>query len=127
MNFPLTKFHKGAYHCIRILDLRLHLDRHINDSSDYALADTEVGSKFRMFLRSEEEIFSIFSLLFRNWFVRWITGTSGHPSDHDEDDDDKDKEEKKTFEERLQVIQEVSQTVQTSIGYQTSLGESVKK
>lgn len=87
-----------------------------------------------MFLRSEEEIFSIFSLLFRNWFVRWITGTSGHPSDHDidlgsddEDDDDKDKEDKKTFKERLQVIQEVSQTVQNSIGYQTSLGESVKK
>lgn len=70
----------------------------------------------------------------RNWFVRWITGTSGHPSDHeidlgsdDEDDDDKDKEEKKTIKERLHAIQEVSQTVQNSIGYLASLGESVKK
>lgn len=77
---------------------------------------------------------SLSIFIFRNWFVRWITGSSGHPSDHDidlgsddEDDDDKDKEEKKTIKERLQAIQEVSQTVQNSIGYLASLGESVKK
>lgn len=45
----------------------------------------------------------------------------------DEDDDDKDKEEKKTIKERLQAIQEVSQSVQNTIGYLASLGESVKK
>lgn len=70
----------------------------------------------------------------RNWFVKWITGSSVHPSEYDydmasddEDDDDRDKEEKKTIKERLQAIQEVSQTVQNSIGYLASLGESVKK
>lgn len=45
----------------------------------------------------------------------------------DEDDDDKEKEEKKTIKERLQAIQEVSQTVQNTIGWIASLGESVKK
>lgn len=70
----------------------------------------------------------------RNWFIRWLTGTSvqSHGDDYDmgsddEDDDDKDKEEKKTIKERLQAIQEVSQTVQNTIGYLASLGESVKK
>jgi hypothetical protein len=45
----------------------------------------------------------------------------------DEDDDDKKDEEKKTIKERLQAIQEVSQTVQNTIGYLASLGESIKK
>lgn len=36
-------------------------------------------------------------------------------------------EEKKSLKERLQAIQEVTQTVQNSIGYIASLCESVKK
>ncbi|XP_011503510.1 PREDICTED: multiple C2 and transmembrane domain-containing protein 1 [Ceratosolen solmsi marchali] len=46
--------------------------------------------------------------------------------DDDDDDDDKDKEEKKSLKERLQAIQEVTQTVQNSIGYIASLCERVK-
>ncbi|XP_055701211.1 multiple C2 and transmembrane domain-containing protein isoform X1 [Phlebotomus papatasi] len=72
-------------------------------------------------------------LLLKNWFVKWITGPSSHTvtdeydmASDDEDDDDKEKEEKKTIKERLQAIQEVSQTVQNTIGYLASLGESVK-
>lgn len=71
---------------------------------------------------------------YRNWFVKWITGTSSQSSEHeyevgsdDDDEDDKDKEEKKSIKERLQAIQEVSQTVQNSIGYIASLCESIKK
>lgn len=70
----------------------------------------------------------------RNWFVRWITGTSAQSTDNefdygsdDEDEEDKDREEKKTIKERLQTIQEVSQSVQNTIGRLASLGESVKK
>lgn len=70
----------------------------------------------------------------RNWFVRWVTGASVHTvhdaeemGSDDEDDDDKKDEEKKTIKERLQAIQEVSQTVQNTIGFLASLGESVKK
>lgn len=70
----------------------------------------------------------------RNWIVAWLTGTTstlsiddGDLGSDDEDDDDKDKEEKKTIKERLQAIQEASQTVQNTIGYLASLGESVKK
>lgn len=70
----------------------------------------------------------------RNWFVRWITGTSAQSADNefdfgsdDEDEEDKDREEKKTIKERLQTIQEVSQSVQNTIGRIASLGESVKK
>ncbi|XP_014486468.1 PREDICTED: multiple C2 and transmembrane domain-containing protein 1 isoform X3 [Dinoponera quadriceps] len=48
------------------------------------------------------------------------------PGDDDDDDDDKDKEEKKSLKERLQAIQEVTQTVQNSIGYIASLCEKVK-
>ncbi|XP_011313469.1 multiple C2 and transmembrane domain-containing protein 1 isoform X2 [Fopius arisanus] len=48
------------------------------------------------------------------------------PGDDDEDEDDKDKEEKKSLKERLQAIQEVTQTVQNSIGYIASLCEKVK-
>lgn len=63
-----------------------------------------------------------------------MTGTSSQTAtadydlaSDDEDDDDKEKEEKKTIKERLQAIQEVSQTVQNTIGWIASLGESVKK
>lgn len=45
----------------------------------------------------------------------------------DEEDDDKKDEEKKTIKERLQAVQEVSQTVQNTMGFLASLGESVKK
>lgn len=47
-------------------------------------------------------------------------------SDED-DEEDKDKEEKKSIKERLQAIQEVSQSVQNTIGYLASIGESIKK
>ncbi|XP_033608246.1 multiple C2 and transmembrane domain-containing protein isoform X2 [Cryptotermes secundus] len=46
--------------------------------------------------------------------------------DEDDDEEDKDKEEKKSLKERLQAIQEVTQSVQNSIGYIASLGESIK-
>lgn len=64
----------------------------------------------------------------------WLTGASGQAAadeydfaSDDEDEDDKEKEGKKTIKERLQAIQEVSQTVQNTIGWIASLGESVKK
>lgn len=70
----------------------------------------------------------------RNYCILWLTGSSGQTAtdeydlaSDDEDDDDKEKEEKKTIKERLQAIQEVSQTVQNTIGWIASLGESVKK
>ncbi|XP_028170573.1 multiple C2 and transmembrane domain-containing protein isoform X4 [Ostrinia furnacalis] len=44
----------------------------------------------------------------------------------EDDEDDGDKEEKKSLKERLQAIQEVTQTVQNAIGYVASLGEAVK-
>lgn len=72
-------------------------------------------------------------LVFRNWIVAWLTGSTCTLSSEDcdisddEDDDDKEKEEKKTLKERLQAIQDVSQSVQNTIGYLASLGESVKK
>ncbi|XP_067632695.1 multiple C2 and transmembrane domain-containing protein isoform X3 [Eurosta solidaginis] len=72
-------------------------------------------------------------IIIKNWLVRMITGTSNDPAagyydyDYDEDDDDdKEKEEKKSIKERLQTVQEVSQTVQNTIGYLASLGESTK-
>lgn len=72
--------------------------------------------------------------LIRCWFVRWITGSSAQSNDQDfdycsddEDDEEKDREEKKTIKERLQTIQEVSQSVQNTIGHIASLGESIKK
>lgn len=70
---------------------------------------------------------------YRKWLIRVITGqsesgTGTYDYDYDEDDDDdKEKEEKKSIKERLQAIQEVSQTVQNTIGYLASLGESTKK
>ncbi|XP_036332548.1 multiple C2 and transmembrane domain-containing protein [Rhagoletis pomonella] len=72
-------------------------------------------------------------IIIKNWLVRMITGTSSDPAagyydyDYDEDDDDdKEKEEKKSIKERLQTVQEVSQTVQNTIGYLATLGESTK-
>jgi hypothetical protein len=66
--------------------------------------------------------------------VKWITGASVQTINDDDpdfgsddEDDDKKDEEKKTIKERLQAIQEVSQTVQNTIGFLASLGESVKK
>ncbi|EAL41731.2 AGAP007646-PA [Anopheles gambiae str. PEST] len=68
-----------------------------------------------------------------NWLIRWLTGSSSQSTadeydvaSDDEDEEDKEKEEKKTIKERLQAIQEVSQSVQNTIGYLASLGESVK-
>ncbi|KAK3913702.1 Multiple C2 and transmembrane domain-containing protein [Frankliniella fusca] len=46
--------------------------------------------------------------------------------DEDSDDDDKEKEGKMSLKERLHAIQEVTQTVQNSIGHIASLGESIK-
>ncbi|XP_034104890.1 multiple C2 and transmembrane domain-containing protein isoform X2 [Drosophila nasuta] len=69
-------------------------------------------------------------IILKKWLIRLITGTTdanaGHYDyDYDEDDDDdKEKEEKKSIKERLQAIQEVSQTVQNTIGYLASLAES---
>ncbi|XP_030375168.1 multiple C2 and transmembrane domain-containing protein isoform X2 [Scaptodrosophila lebanonensis] len=69
-------------------------------------------------------------IILKKWLIRLITGTTdagvGHYDyDYDEDDDDdKEKEEKKSIKERLQAIQEVSQTVQNTIGYLASLCES---
>lgn len=66
--------------------------------------------------------------------VIWLTGSAlplsavdDEITSDDEDDDDKDKEEKKTIKERLQAIQESSQTVQNTIGSLASFGERVKK
>ncbi|XP_049543863.1 multiple C2 and transmembrane domain-containing protein [Anopheles darlingi] len=71
--------------------------------------------------------------LLKNWLIKWLTGsTSPSTADEydvasdDEDEEDKEKEEKKTIKERLQAIQEVSQSVQNTIGFLASLGESVK-
>lgn len=72
-------------------------------------------------------------MIHRNWFIRWITGSSAQSNDSEyefasDDEDEEDKEqEKKTIKERLQTIQEVSQSVQNTIGHLASLGESVKK
>ncbi|XP_017106858.2 multiple C2 and transmembrane domain-containing protein isoform X1 [Drosophila bipectinata] len=69
-------------------------------------------------------------IILKNWLVRLITGTTDASAGHydyeydEDDDDDKEKEEKKSIKERLQAIQEVSQTVQNTIGYLASLGES---
>uniref|UniRef100_A0A182NHJ8 C2 domain-containing protein n=1 Tax=Anopheles dirus TaxID=7168 RepID=A0A182NHJ8_9DIPT len=71
--------------------------------------------------------------LLKNWLIRWLTGSSSQSTadeydvaSDDEDEEDKEKEEKKTIKERLQAIQEVSQSVQNTIGFLASLGESVK-
>ncbi|XP_045519887.1 multiple C2 and transmembrane domain-containing protein isoform X4 [Pieris brassicae] len=68
-------------------------------------------------------------------FKRFVSG-SGNPllapvDDDDllaeeDDEEEVDKEEKKSLKERLQAIQEVTQTVQNAIGYVASLGEAVK-
>ncbi|XP_064543948.1 multiple C2 and transmembrane domain-containing protein isoform X2 [Drosophila montana] len=69
-------------------------------------------------------------IILKKWLIRLITGTTDANAGHydyeydEDDDDDKEKEEKKSIKERLQAIQEVSQTVQNTIGYLASLGES---
>ncbi|XP_063834354.1 multiple C2 and transmembrane domain-containing protein isoform X2 [Ostrinia nubilalis] len=78
--------------------------------------------------------FLILVFFTRNWLIYRLTG--GNPllvpvDDEDllaeeDDEDDGDKEEKKSLKERLQAIQEVTQTVQNAIGYVASLGEAVK-
>ncbi|XP_047509897.1 multiple C2 and transmembrane domain-containing protein isoform X3 [Pieris napi] len=78
----------------------------------------------------------LFLLLFfaRNWLIYRLTGGNPllAPVDDDDllaeedDEEEVDKEEKKSLKERLQAIQEVTQTVQNAIGYVASLGEAVK-
>ncbi|XP_063372525.1 multiple C2 and transmembrane domain-containing protein-like isoform X2 [Cydia amplana] len=78
--------------------------------------------------------FLILVFLTRNWLIYRLTG--GNPllqpvDDEDllaeeDDEEEVDKEEKKSLKERLQAIQEVTQTVQNAIGYVASLGEAVK-
>ncbi|XP_061384798.1 multiple C2 and transmembrane domain-containing protein isoform X6 [Danaus plexippus] len=99
--------------------------------------------------------FLMLMLFARNWLVYRLTvalkhfrsnpwecikiffgSTNGNPLLQPVDDDDLlaeeddeeevDKEEKKSLKERLQAIQEVTQTVQNAIGYVASLGEAVK-
>nr|XP_032521796.1 multiple C2 and transmembrane domain-containing protein isoform X6 [Danaus plexippus plexippus]XP_032521797.1 multiple C2 and transmembrane domain-containing protein isoform X6 [Danaus plexippus plexippus] len=99
--------------------------------------------------------FLMLMLFARNWLVYTLTvalkhfrsnpwecikiffgSTNGNPLLQPVDDDDLlaeeddeeevDKEEKKSLKERLQAIQEVTQTVQNAIGYVASLGEAVK-
>ncbi|XP_069158238.1 multiple C2 and transmembrane domain-containing protein isoform X4 [Procambarus clarkii] len=73
-------------------------------------------------------------LYLRNYIILSIVGTMMHreedndlsTEDDEVDDDDKDKEEKKTLKERLQVIQEVTATVQNAIGFIASICESCK-
>ncbi|XP_050356679.1 multiple C2 and transmembrane domain-containing protein-like isoform X4 [Nymphalis io] len=70
----------------------------------------------------------------RNWLIYRLTGGNPLllPVDDDDllaeedDEEEVDKEEKKSLKERLQAIQEVTQTVQNAIGYVASLGEAVK-
>ncbi|KAJ0171904.1 hypothetical protein K1T71_012667 [Dendrolimus kikuchii] len=70
----------------------------------------------------------------RNWLIYRLTGGNQLlvPVDdedllaEEDDDEEADKEEKKSLKERLQAIQEVTQTVQNAIGYVASLGEAVK-
>ncbi|XP_026316222.1 multiple C2 and transmembrane domain-containing protein [Hyposmocoma kahamanoa] len=77
----------------------------------------------------------LFLILFgRNWLIYRLTGGNALllPVDdedllaEEDEEDDGDKEEKKSLKERLQAIQEVTQTVQNAIGYVASLGEAVK-
>ncbi|XP_075215611.1 multiple C2 domain and transmembrane region protein isoform X2 [Lycorma delicatula] len=84
-------------------------------------------------MEKERNCSSILLLGQRKTMVQTLMGTWTNNEDEDEplgddddDDDDKDKEEKKSLKERLQAIQEVTQTVQNSIGYIASLGESIK-
>lgn len=78
--------------------------------------------------------FLILIFFARNWLIYRLTGGNQLlvPVDDDDllaeedDEDEADKEEKKSLKERLQAIQEVTQTVQNAIGYVASLGEAVK-
>ncbi|XP_061384795.1 multiple C2 and transmembrane domain-containing protein isoform X3 [Danaus plexippus] len=78
--------------------------------------------------------FLMLMLFARNWLVYRLTDGNPllQPVDDDDllaeedDEEEVDKEEKKSLKERLQAIQEVTQTVQNAIGYVASLGEAVK-
>ncbi|KAJ2945002.1 hypothetical protein O0L34_g1899 [Tuta absoluta] len=78
--------------------------------------------------------FLLLVYLTRNWIIYRLTGGNPllNPVDDDDilaeedDEEEGDKEEKKSLKERLQAIQEVTQTVQNAIGYVASLGEAVK-
>ncbi|XP_072946491.1 multiple C2 and transmembrane domain-containing protein isoform X4 [Epargyreus clarus] len=78
--------------------------------------------------------FLMLIFFFRNWLIYRLTGGNPLllPVDDDDllaeedDEEEVDKEEKKSLKERLQAIQEVTQTVQNAIGYVASLGEAVK-
>ncbi|XP_068895098.1 multiple C2 and transmembrane domain-containing protein isoform X4 [Tenebrio molitor] len=72
-------------------------------------------------------------IFLKQYIVGILAGPSAIPWDEtadsdidDDDDDDKEKEEKKSLKERLQAIQEVTQSVQNAIGRIASLLESVK-
>lgn len=131
----------SVVYCVRHLGMCVYLGRHICNSSCCAALFAKVKGFFTpFFLFNCWAIkFNFYSCSFclnshRNWFIRWVTGSSVQTvnddyelGSDDEDDDDKKDEEKKTIKERLQAIQEVSQTVQNTIGYLASLGESVKK
>ncbi|XP_046999775.1 multiple C2 and transmembrane domain-containing protein isoform X1 [Schistocerca americana] len=72
-------------------------------------------------------------IFFKSYIVMSLTGSwTVHDEDEeplgddDDEEDDKDKEEKKSLKERLQAIQEVTQSVQNAIGYIASIGESIK-
>ncbi|XP_047539494.1 multiple C2 and transmembrane domain-containing protein isoform X4 [Vanessa atalanta] len=78
--------------------------------------------------------FLLLTFFARNWLIYRLTGGNPLllPVDDDDllaeedDEEEVDKEEKKSLKERLQAIQEVTQTVQNAIGYVASLGEAVK-
>ncbi|KAI8037104.1 hypothetical protein M5D96_009851, partial [Drosophila gunungcola] len=99
------------------------------------LIQQEAKFKRQLFLRNVNRLKEIIMDILdaaryvQNWLIRFITGTTDAAAHYDyeydeDDDDDKEKEEKKSIKERLQAIQEVSQTVQNTIGYLASLGES---
>ncbi|EEB15778.1 conserved hypothetical protein [Pediculus humanus corporis] len=71
-------------------------------------------------------------IFLKQYMVLWLTGGKCVDNiddvigDEDDDDDEKDKAKKKSLKERLQAIQEVTQTVQNAIGFIASLGEQIK-
>ncbi|KOB68635.1 putative transmembrane 1 protein [Operophtera brumata] len=71
--------------------------------------------------------FLLLVFFLRNWLIYRLTVDDEDLLAEEDDDEEGDKEEKKSLKERLQAIQEVTQTVQNAIGYVASLGEAVKK
>ncbi|KOB73098.1 putative transmembrane 1 protein, partial [Operophtera brumata] len=70
--------------------------------------------------------FLLLVFFLRNWLIYRLTVDDEDLLAEEDDDEEGDKEEKKSLKERLQAIQEVTQTVQNAIGYVASLGEAVK-